>query len=278
MIRNKKVILDTDLGCDSDDIGAIVILQNLAKSGLADIEAMTSVNSNLEPALVIDYINSYYQNTVPLGMNKSNDYGIKDGYALDICNKYHLPKKEFNSSNDVLINTLLNQDKVTLITIGPFTNIATLLKDELGRKLLNEKVDVMYSMAGNFVSNNPEWNVTEDIESAKFVLENYHGSLVFVPFEIGCDVFSARTLLASDTLMGYGYYIHNKGPRQSWDPITVYYAVTNSNLFKLSKKGTIKIDDKGVTTFTEGTGNHQYMLNDFDKKGVEKLLDEVMIP
>ena len=78
--------------------------------------------------------------------------------------------------------------------------------------------------------------------------------------------------------MGYGYYIHNKGPRQSWDPITVYYAVTNSNLFKLSKKGIIKIDDKGVTTFTEGTGNHQYMLNDFDKKGVEKLLDEVMIP
>lgn len=277
-MEKMKVILDTDLGCDSDDIGAMCILHNLNKQGLIHILGITSVNSNIEPALVIDAINNHYGTNLLVGMNKANDYGINNGYALDIVNEYKLNKKEFRSSTDVLIELLSNNDNVTLITVGPLTNIATLVQDEEGCRLINEKVNIIYSMAGNFISDNAEWNITEDIQSAQLVLKKYKGNLVFVPYEVGADVYTNRNLLNSDTLMGYGYYVHNKGPRQSWDPITVYYAITLSNQFRLSEKGTISIDNNGVTTFECNNGKHQFMLNDFDKERVEKLLEEVMIP
>ena len=210
-------------------------------------------------------------------MNKSNDNGIKDGYAKKIVDNYNLSTARcYADSCDVIKKTLENEEYVTLITIGPLTNIAMFIK-KYGCSLLNEKVKEIYLMAGNFVSNNPEWNITEDIESLKIVLKEYTGNMIFIPFEIGCDVFTARNLLTSDTLMGYGYFVHNQGPRQSWDPITVYYAITDSDEFTLSPKGTVLCDDSGVTTFTLGNGNHYYMLNNFDKKKIENILEEIMI-
>lgn len=273
----KKVILDTDLGCDSDDIGAIVILNQMYNQKKVEPILITSVNSNVEPGLMIDEINKYYGNDFTIGINKSNDYGIKNGYALDVVKKYNISKKDFINSNEAIKNALEKEDEVELITIGPLTNIASFINTTEGAYLLNEKVSCIYLMAGNFVSNNPEWNITEDISAMKTVLANYTGKMIFVPFEIGCDVFTARNLLNTDTLMGYGYYVHNKGPRQSWDPITVYYALTSSNEFSLSNKGTVICDDNGVTTFIEGEGNHYYMLNNFNKEKIEDILEELMI-
>ncbi len=275
----KKVILDTDLGCDSDDIGAVVILNQLYKQNKVLPLLITSVNSNIEPALMIDEINKYYSNEFLIGMNKRNNYGIDNSYAVDVVEKYQISKdKDFICSVEAIKKTLNEQEEpIELITVGPLTNIANFIRDN-GPAILNKKVKTIYSMSGNFISNNPEWNITEDIEAFKMVLKEYTGKMVFVPFEIGCDVFTARNLLKSDTLMGYGYYVHNKAPRQSWDPITVYYAITLSDEFTLSNSGTVLCDDSGVTTFKEGEGNHYYMLNNFDKKKIENILEELMLP
>ena len=274
----KKVILDTDLGCDSDDIGAVVILNQFYNQKKVLPLCITSVNSNIEPALFIEQINKYYGNDILVGMNKSNDYGINNGYSVDVCEKYNISRDKYIPSSDDVLKEVLDKqsEAIELITIGPLTNISSFIK-VYGADLLNEKVSVMYLMAGNFVSENPEWNITEDIAAMQHVLSEYKGKMVFVPFEIGEDVFTARNLLASDTMMGYGYYVHNKGPRQSWDPITVYYALTLSEEFKLSNKGTVSCSDSGVTTFKEGEGNHYYMLNNFDKVKVEQLLEELMV-
>lgn len=274
----KKVILDTDLGCDSDDIGAVVVLNQLYKKELVLPLLITSVNSNIEPAIVIDEINRYYNSKIPIGMNLTVPYGIKDGYAKDIVSKFNISTtKEFMDSSLAIHNTLLESDEITLIAVGPLTNIANYI-NKYGESLLNEKVKEMYVMAGNFVSSNAEWNITEDINAMKIVLKKYHNKMVFIPFEVGYDVYTARNLINSDTLMGYGYFIHNGGPRPSWDPITVYYAITQSNDFTLSSKGTVNCDEKGVTTFIKGEGNHYYMLNNFNKSKVEDLLEKIMIP
>ena len=275
----KKVILDTDLGCDSDDIGAVVILNQLYKMKKVLPLLITSVNSNIEPALVIAEINKHYGHDFLIGMNKSYKYGIDNGYAYEISKKYILShEKEFMCSVDAIKKILEEQEEsIELITIGPFTNIGSFI-EKCGPELLNQKVNTIYSMAGNFVTNNPEWNITEDIKSFKLVLDNFKNKMIFVPFETGYDVLTARNLLDSDTLMGYGYYVHNKGPRQSWDPITVYYAITHSAEFNLSGSGKVLCSDEGVTTFVEGDGNHYYMLNDFNKKKVEEILEEIMTP
>lgn len=275
----KKVILDTDLGCDSDDIGAVVILNQLYKQKKVLPLCITSVNSHIEPALVIEEINKHYHNEFLVGMNKSNNYGIDNGYAFDICKKFNISKnKDYLSSVEVIKKVLDEQtEPIELITVGPLTNIGNFIKI-YGADLLNEKVSVIYSMAGNFVSSNAEWNITEDIESFKTVLDTFNNKMVFIPFEIGCDVFTARNLLNSDTLMGYGYHVHSYGVRPSWDPITVFYGITLSEEFKLSKKGTVLCSSAGVTTFSEGEGNHYYIVNDFDKKKIENILEELMTP
>ena len=275
----KKVILDTDLGCDSDDIGAVVILNQLYKQKKVLPLCITSVNSHVEPALVIEEINKHYHNEFLIGMNKSNNYGIDNGYAFDICKKFNISKnKDYLCSVEVIKKVLDEQtEPIELITVGPLTNIGNFIKI-YGADLLNEKVSVIYSMAGNFVSSNAEWNITEDIESFKTVLDNFNNKMVFIPFEIGCDVFTARNLLNSDTLMGYGYHVHSKGVRPSWDPITVFYGITLSEEFKLSNKGTVLCSSNGVTTFSEGEGKHYYLVNDFDKKKIENILEELMTP
>ena len=274
----KKIILDTDLGCDSDDIGALVILNQLYNQKKVLPLCITSVNSHLEPALFIDEINKHYGNQILIGMNKCNNYGIDNGYAVDVVNKFNISKdKDYPNSIDVMRKVLVEEsDKIDLITIGPLTNIFYFIKS-YGVELLNEKVDTMYLMAGNFVSSNAEWNITEDIEALLLVLKEFKGKMVFVPFEVGYDVLTARNLLNSDTMMGYGYYVHNQGPRPSWDPITVYYAITSSSEFTLSEAGVVSCSEKGVTTFNKGNGNHYYMLNNFDKLRVEKILEELMV-
>ena len=83
----KKLILDTDLGCDSDDIGAVVLLNQIYKEKKVLPLLITSVNSNIEPALVIEEINKHYNNEFLIGMNKSNNYGINNGYAVDVVDK-----------------------------------------------------------------------------------------------------------------------------------------------------------------------------------------------
>jgi inosine-uridine nucleoside N-ribohydrolase len=276
----KYVILDTDLGCDSDDIGAISVLQNLERNNLIKILSMTSVSSFLEPAKAINIINEHYQNTVRIGMNKSNNYGYKDGYANDICSKYTTNVNDFEESTKVLIDTLSTvKEKVILISVGPLINLCNLLKSSLGEILIMEKVDKLYTMAGSFNSSNPEWNILEDIESAKYVVDNFPRPIIMVPFEVGANVFTGKNLLKSDTPMGLGYFIHNRGPRQSWDPITCYLACEqNSSIFQLSGFGKIRIDEFGVTTFEIGAGQDQFVLNDFDGNRVEALLEELMKP
>ena len=103
----KKLILDTDLGCDSDDIGAVVLLNQFYNQKKVLPLLITSVNSNIEPALVIEEINKHYNNEFLIGMNKSNNYGINNGYAVDVVNKYHISRdREFISSVEAIKNTL----------------------------------------------------------------------------------------------------------------------------------------------------------------------------
>jgi hypothetical protein len=48
--------------------------------------------------------------------------------------------------------------------------------------------------------------------------------------------------------------------RQTWDLTAVLYAVRPKGTFGLSAKGRVRVDDKGVTTFTEDpNGLDQYL-------------------
>ncbi len=276
----KNIILDTDLGTDSDDIGALSILCNLHRQGKINLIAVTSCSSAKAPLHAIDAICNCYGVSVPTGKSFA-PYGEDaqhGAYARAIECAYPSRITEVLDAVDVLRKALL-QGNVTLVTIGPLNNIAHLLEsngDELsplsGKELFSQYVVEMYSMAGTFTNSWAEWNILEDVQSMQIVANSVRCPWTLVPFEVGVKVKTgARFLKGVDCPMKLGYYVHNITPRESWDPITAYCAATDCCL-NTSPWGKLHVDDRGVTTLENICGNCRYVKDDFD---VEKLTEEL---
>jgi inosine-uridine nucleoside N-ribohydrolase len=54
-----KIILDTDIGPDCDDAGAIAVLHTLATQGAAEILGIAHCTSNMEPSTFIPVTPNY---------------------------------------------------------------------------------------------------------------------------------------------------------------------------------------------------------------------------
>lgn len=287
MLNKKNVILDTDLGNDSDDIGAIAIMCNLYKEEKINIEAVTVSNSMIDPYLATDILLSYYGVNVPLGkcdtfLSEDPQHGTY-ARALRFIYKSKLEGTEPLSAVKVLRKALL-KGNITLITIGPLTNISNLLNsepDEIsplnGSELFNKSVKEMYIMGGSFTIDFAEWNIKEDISSAMNVINNTNCYKTFIPFEVGLKVKTGRNFLNDlNTPMGKGYYIHNIGARESWDPITVYNALVKEN--EASEMGKIRVLEDGRTVYTKDqNGKDKYILDTFDQEELTENLEELMV-
>ena len=63
-----KIILDTDMGPDCDDAGALALLHKLEKLGEAEILAVMHCTSSIWGPGCIDAINTYYKRPdIPIG-------------------------------------------------------------------------------------------------------------------------------------------------------------------------------------------------------------------
>ncbi|MEG1706317.1 MAG: nucleoside hydrolase [Clostridia bacterium] len=287
----KKVILDTDIGTDSDDIGAIALLQNLAKNGKVELLCMTSCSSMIPSAQALDLINTHYHNRVSVGINVRTKYAespLYGSYARAICSCFKSDKRNFEDAVLLLRKTLQGSaEKISIITIGPLNNLSNLLdslpdliSDKNGADLVYDKVDKVFVMGGNFISQDAEWNIKEDVVSAQNVLSKLKSEVIFCPFEVGVQVKSGVNLLkGTSTPMQVGYYVHNNGARESWDPITAYLGATEDfTLLPLSNYGAVSIDARGVTTFKEGNGKHRYVLDTICVRDVTSAIEQLMIP
>lgn len=283
----KNIILDTDIGTDSDDIGAVSILANLHGQGKINLLAVTSCSSTVEPVYTVDLINQCYGVSVPVGkcdVPFADDPEHGD-YARKICAKYtsRLCGKPIECATRVLRKALL-VGNVTLVTIGPLNNIANLLAsgpDDIsplnGTELLNKNVCEMYVMGGTFTNDWAEWNVKEDIPSSVAMFDKVTVPMTVIPWEVGVRVRTATNFLnGEDCPMKLGYFVHNNGqPRESWDPITAYCAAVEC--LPTSPWGQITCDEKGVTKFSQGDGNRRYVTEDFDSDLVTAKLEQLMV-
>lgn len=283
---SKKFILDTDIGNDSDDIGALAILCNLARQGKLQIAAVTVCNCQDDCAMAVDIIANCYNQTFPIGKAKNYGASAQYGtYARAICSAFpsRLKRGEIDDAVRVLRKTLAQNQHVSLITIGPLTNVAALAQSvaddvsPLSGKELLQRVDEMYVMGGNFVDGCAEWNVKEDVSAAQTALAAVDCPITFVPFEAGANVFTGKNFLCGKrSPMQVGYFVHNVVPRNSWDPLTVYCATVQC--LETSETGVVQIDDDGVTTFLQNeNGKHRFVKNTFDVEDIRQKLEDLMV-
>lgn len=246
-----KVIFDTDMDSDCDDLGALAVLHALADRGECEILATVTSSKNAWSAPCIDATNTFYgRGDLPVGGPKGNGAAKPSKYAQQIAERFphDTDPASLPDAMDVYRRVLSQQPDaaVTIVTVGYLTNVADLLKLPAadgrppGMDLARAKVRHWVCMGGNFVgrparddvklSNN---NFTFDKEASLHAVRHWPTDLMFVGREIGSVPSGLKAgarlkQLPENHPVRYGYALWFGGEpkdRHVADPTTVLYAV-----------------------------------------------------
>lgn len=315
-MNRKNIILDTDIGSDCDDAGALAILNLLADQNLCCILGITHCTSNPYGAGTIDVINRYYgRENVDIATYYGEGFLMQENCML--YNRYlttHFPNRYRDKKPEEAVRMcrriLASQsDKsVEYIGIGPMNNLSNLLNSGAddysplsGIDLVRQKVAKLTVMGGIFrgsserittrteeyigqkIEEVTEWNVGCDIAAARNVAENWPTPKVYVGLEAGL-IITGRSLrsVPENHPVRLAYQLHNEeGERFSWDLLTVEYAIVeNSPHYKESVPGRVRFDKEGRTLWTPDANgqDHFVELAQPDEKIAEDLNALLIIP
>ena len=229
-----KVVFDTDMISDFDDVGALACLHALADAGECEILATASSTRGNASVGAIEVINRYYGRPgIPVGAPKgigvmgthpgakekvdpASSLGEKSGndgghykyrkLLADYPGWYrHADADDAPDANETYRRVLAAQPDggVVVCSVGFLTNLRRLLEtgpDDIspldGRALVAKKVRLWVAMACKYPSGR-EYNSGCDAESSRIVLESWPAPAVFSDFQYGRDVFAGRAVAES---------------------------------------------------------------------------------
>ena len=294
MAEPVRFVFDTDLGNDVDDAMALAVIHALQNRGECELLAITTTKDNPYVAPMADLLNIFYgRPEIPIAVVKNGatkEDGKYNQQVLELKDddgnpRYPRTLTPADSANlpDAVpfLRKLLAEapdNSVVLVQVGFFTNFARLLDtpaDNIspltGKELIAKKVKLLSLMAGAF--NEPpgfrEYNVINDIPSAKKLVAQWPTEMIFSGHEIGRLIQHPPASMKED----YGYVkyhplkdaYHFYRGLDNWQPTydltSVLYAVRpNRGYFTLSPTGFVTVQDDGQTTFAVSpNGKHRYM-------------------
>ena len=280
-IKPVKIIFDTDMGPDYDDVGALAFLHAMADSGKVEILATVASNKHELVAPSINVINTYFgRKELPVGAPKKAgvNLGSSQHWADSIVAKYpHAVKSTSEVADAVdIYRKILNNEpdgSVTIITVGFLTNLNNLLisqPDEIsplsGKELVIKKVKKLVSMAGKFPEGR-EFNIFMDSAASKSVYENWPGEVIFSGFEIGAAIHTGLKLIKSDIenspvkdvfRISIPLAEEDKEGRMSWDETAVLIGVYGTDGFFDIVRGKIIVNADGSNTWENSNDGKQF--------------------
>lgn len=295
-----SIILDTDIGPDCDDAGALAILLKLAAQGEADLLGVMHCTSSPWGEGCISAINTYYgRPDIPVGTLQEPNFLNEDSYQK--YNRYvaeHYPHAFYggNRAEDAtrLYRKLLSQaadNSVVVAAIGPLINLYHLLNSEPdeyfplgGGDLVRQKVKRLFVMGGAYPSGK-EWNFEMHPAAAKKVAAQWPTPIVYCGYEIGQPVQTGsrlfeETFVDNPVRKAYELYLDGEKTRSSWDLITAWIGVRGlSGLWGLEQDGWVEVHDDGSNEWKKGKvsgKDHSYITIKADRAEVEALLDKWM--
>ena len=211
----QKVIFDTDMSNDCDDVLAFQMLLSYAKTNQADLLCVAINKDNSYAPKLARLISEFY------GFDKLPIFVIKDGISkndglfaretfeakkTDGSLRFQLKNKneKFEDSIRGLRKILIAQpdNSVVYISVGFLSNLARLLQSQAddisslsGKELVAKKVKYISMMGCGFAPHKfwgnkgekveSEFNVRLDLQSSKYVFKNTPVNIVLSPFEVG---------------------------------------------------------------------------------------------
>ena len=295
-----KIIFDTDIGPDYDDVGALAMLHALADQSKCELLATIASNDYPNVVPVLSVINTYFQRpNLPVGMVKGKSVRLPAWQKWDsvIVSKYPHRLKSNDEAEDAvtLYRKILaaQPDKsVTIVTVGFITNMANLLKSGAdahspldGVALVKQKVRHLVAMAGAFPSGK-EFNVEKDAAASKYAFENWPTEIYFSGVEIGRNIFSGLPLVNSSIqnspvkdvfAISIPMSKEDEKGRKSWDQTAVLVAVEGVEKFYALVPGRIVCYPDGRNEWDSESKGQFYVVEKTAVPEVEKIINDLMM-
>lgn len=293
-----RLILDTDMSGDADDAGMLALVHALADRGECELLA-TVVNRKDKTnasAAAVDAINTWYgRPDVPIGTDKAGPtdlqrtsaytVGLRDGFPNDIG-----PDDRAPDALDIYRRVLAAEadGSVTLCSVGALSNLAELWKREPG--LVRAKVKCLVVMGGDFTdSKKPETNIRTHLEAARFVAENWPGTIVWQGWEVGNSVLTGEGLkltpAANPVRRAFELRPYNRrsaidGGQPSYDQAAALFAVRGDQpeVWRLVTGGRVALDAAGVSTWkSDPAGKHVQAQLACSPERLAAMIEELMV-
>lgn len=294
-MTDAKVILDTDIGPDCDDAGAVAVLNALADLGEVEILGMTCCTSSQWGAPCIQAINTYYgRSDVPVGTRKKP--GLLEEDRWSFYNKYvaqHFPNNLRRGANApdavrLMRHILARNRKITIVGIGPLANLADLLgslPDDIspkpGRELIAGSVDTLVQMGGGFPEGE-KFNFQTHPSAAREVVNKWPTPILFSGKEVGGRISAGEQLLRTPRTnpVRMAYKLHTQGWMKGFgfDHTAVLYAVRGlSDYWNLSDFGRCFVDEKGKNTWASSWyERHRYLIARKAPEEMAQIIEKLM--
>ena len=306
-----RILFDTDMAGDVDDVGAIASLHALADLGEAEILAVgiSSRNEHVGPCL--DAINTWYgRPDIPIGYQR----GLQVGYPKDTGetndSKYaeavgktfpHRLARSSDAPDAALLyrRVLAAQPdaSVVIVSVGFLSNLRSLLdtppdaiSPASGEELVRRKVRLWVCMGGKFPDGrfrdgDGEYNLRVDTLASLRTLNDWPTPVVFSGFEIGARVFTGKRLRAApETSPVRAAYLHFNGleNRESWDQTAVLYAVRGAAAYWTeSEPGLALMHVFGRSGYNEWIPtprkSHRYLIEKMPPAELAGVIEDLMI-
>jgi len=296
-----KMIFDSDMGPDYDDVGALTLLHAFADSGKAEILATMASNKYGLVAPCLDVINTYYGRPgIPVGSPKTHGvtfYCSQHWTDSIMANYPHHINSNDQAQDAVLLyrKILAGQEQdtsVVIVTVGFLTNLNDLLQslpDSIsplnGKDLVIKKVKHLVSMAGKFPEG-WEFNVKEDSTSSKYVFDNWPTRIILSGFEIGEKICTGSKLIQSNlkspAKMAFSIAMPlsegDKKGRMSWDQSAVLTAVQGTSPNFGEVKGKMVVEPSGFNRWKrDENGKHAYLVFKKSPEELSELIEKYMM-
>jgi len=299
-----QLLIDTDLGFDVDDAGALAVGHHLSSLGLADIIGVVHNTGFVKGIGGVDVIATFYNQTSrevgaytgPWG-GSGDAQNAQDSYTSMLESTYDSDIKTYNdvqSGIDAYRKALgaAEDNSVTVASIGELTNLRDVI-DAIPDLFSSKVKEIIYMDGGyNFGcgdSAGSEWSPwlgsTEDCDGAAQIVVDAITSMGGIKqvFSLnGGDIYTGQRFNdgcgEGPVKDAYQKYTNN-GSRPSWDLIAVYMAIMGyESMYSTMNSVSVAVDYYGFETYTPSADSNQYQVwIDSDKKGdVTKMLDDIL--
>ena len=296
----KRLILDTDISSDVDDVGAVAVLHELANQGKAEILGMMVSSGDPYGGPCLEALNNWFgRPEIPVGTIRGKSVTHKSKYTRQIAVEYHPDQDQKTDRADAvtLYRRLLStqpDNSVTIISVGYLSNLSNLLNSQPdsiselnGIDLVRKKVRQLVSMGGKYPSGR-EWNFYHDTKSTADVISRWPAPILFVGYESGVSVLTGSGLnqIAQPNPVSRAYELYNGlTDRPSWDQLTVLFGVLSREPLTGVRRVFLKSGGEqtpshptGATTWIEQEdGPHAYSVSAQADSRLSKMVEDMMI-